>query len=95
MKIGQWGKVLFLVESVVQWCVVHTRHVRRPTGKRFGEKYTISTTKHPPSQMIWGAMWNSGTAGLYFLIPGTAMNGEMYVELLKEKLTIHMHIIYA
>ena len=42
--------------------------------------------------MIWGAMSANGTAGLYFLPPGSTMNGSKYIELLKEKLVIHMQI---
>ena len=64
------------------------QHVRRLPGERLDEKYTISTTKHPPNQMIWGAMCNSSKAGHYFPFPGNNLNGENYVELLKEKLAI-------
>ena len=59
------------------------KHVRRPVAKRFDQKYATATMKHPPSQMIWGAMSKNGTAGLYVLATGTIMNGPKYVELLK------------
>ena len=42
--------------------------------------------------MIWGAMSKNGTAGLYFLDPGTIMNGAQYKELLNDKLKLHMEI---
>ena len=42
--------------------------------------------------MIWGAISKNGTAGLYFLAPGTTMNGPKYVELLKNKLLLHMTV---
>ena len=48
--------------------------------------------KHPPTQMIWSAMSANGMAGIYFLKPGTTMNGAKYVELLKDKLPTHMEI---
>ena len=32
--------------------------------------------KHPPSVMIWGAISTQWTAGLFFLDPGTNMNGK-------------------
>ena len=67
------------------------RHVQRPKGKRFDKKYTIQTMKHPPSQVIWGAMLCHGTAGLYFLPPNTTMNRPRYVEML-QKLKLHMEI---
>jgi len=48
--------------------------------------------KHPPSAMIWGAISTQGTAGLFFLDPGTAMNGKKYLELMNEKLELHMAV---
>ena len=68
------------------------RYVRRPTGKRFDERYTTQSTKHPPSIMIWGGMSVNGTAGLFFLPPGTTMNDQKFVDLLKDKLELHMAI---
>jgi len=48
--------------------------------------------KHPPSMMIWEAISTQGTAGLFFLGPGTTMNGKKYPELVKEKLELHMAV---
>ena len=87
-----WGKVLLSDESAFQQLVVRHKHVRRPVAKRFDQKYTTATTKHPPSQMIWGAMSKNGTAGLYVLATGTTMNRPKYVELLKNKLLLHMTV---
>ena len=89
---NDWGKVLFSDESTFQQFVVPHKHVRRPVGKRFDEKYTSATMKHPPSQMIWSAMSKNGAAGLYFLTSGTTMNGSKYVDLLKSKLLLHMSV---
>ena len=61
---------------VVQRFVVRTQHVIRLPGKRFDEKYKISSNKQPPCQTTFSAMCNSSTAGLYFLINGATMNGE-------------------
>ena len=33
-----------------------------------------------------------GTAGVFFLTPGTTMNGAKYLELLKNKLQLHMNV---
>ena len=80
-------KVLFSDESTFQQFVVRKRHVRRPTGKRFHERYTIPTVKYPPSHMVWGAMSRNGVAALSFLPPGTTMNGPKYVQMLTEAKT--------
>ena len=40
--------------------------------------------------MIRRAMLSSGTAGLYFLPPNTTMNGPRYVEMLGQKLDLHI-----
>ena len=56
------------------------------------QKYTISTMKNPPSQMIWGAISENAVVGLFFLPHGTTMNGPRYVKLLQEKLKIHMAV---
>ena len=69
-----WKKVLFSDESIFQQLTVGKNHIRRPMGERFDAKYTISTVKHPPTKIIWGAMCANGTAGIYFLKHGTIMN---------------------
>ena len=48
--------------------------------------------KHPPSVMILSGISVNGTAGLFFLPPGTTMNGPKYVNLLKDKLELHMAV---
>ena len=44
--------------------------------------------------MVWGAMSAVGTGGLYFLTPGTTMNGEKYVKILQEKLQLYNMIAH-
>ena len=39
-----------------------------------------------------GAMSANGTAGIYFLKPGTTINGAKYAELLRDNLPTHMTI---
>ena len=66
--------------------------MRRPLGTRCNERFTQQTTKHPPSVMILGAISAQGTAGLFFLDPGTTMNGKKYLELMKKQLELHMAV---
>ena len=79
-------KVLFSDEPSVQQFFVRRYRVWRCVGARFEEKYTTLTMKHPPSQMIWGAMSFMGPAGLCFLSPEMTINGEKNVDLLNSKL---------
>ena len=90
--IQQWSKALFSDKSTFQQFVVRKRHLRRPSGKRYDDKYTVSTIKHPLRQIMWGAMSQHGIGGLFFLPHGTTMNGEKYVQLLSDKLQLHMQV---
>ena len=72
--IQQWQQVLFSNESTVQQFTNRKRYVRRPSGKRFSERYTIQTMKHPPSVMIWGGTSINGTAGLFFFATWNVKN---------------------
>ena len=83
---------MFSDESTLQQFMVRKRRVRRPCGTRFMQKYTISSMKHLPRQMIWRAIFENVVAGLFFWPHGTTMNGPRYVELLEEKLKIHMAV---
>ena len=56
------------------------------------DTYTIPTVKHPPNQMVWGAMSRNGVVTLSFLPPGTTMNGPKYVQMLSEKLKLHLQV---
>ena len=88
----QWSRVIFSDESCIQQFGSRKHSVWRPVGKRFDEKKKQQTMKHSPKIMIWGAMSVKGTAGLFFLTPGTTMNGAKYLELLKNKLQLHMNV---
>ena len=62
--IQQWQQVLFSHESTVQQFTNRKRYVRRPSGKRFSERYTIQTMKHPPQCHDLGGnvnKWNGWT----------------------------------
>ncbi len=88
----QWANVFFSDESSIQQFGVHKVNVWRPPGKIFDERYTQQTVKHPPSIMVWGGMSAKGNTGLFFLPPRTTMNGQKYLELLREKLQFHLQV---
>ena len=74
-------KYFFSDESSAQQFSAREYRVWRSVGSRYEEKYTSPVMKHPPSQMIWGAMSFMVTAGLYSVPPGTTINGKKYVNL--------------
>ena len=75
-------KRCFLTHILQQYVPRHI-HIKQPFGKHLDEEYIVATIKHPPRQMIWGAMPCRGAAGLYFISPNTIMNRPKYVELVK------------
>ena len=91
-SIEELKKVLFSDESTFQQFTIRKNYIRRRVGERFNEKYTIFTMKHPQTQMIWGTMSANDMAGIYFLKPGTTINGAKYAKLLRDKLPTHMEI---
>ena len=60
--------------------------------KDFYERYTVQTMKHQRRVMKWGATSVNGTAGLFSVPTGTTMNGLTYIDLLKDKLEVHMAV---
>ena len=68
--------------------------VCRPVGTRFYDCYAQDTVKHPPSVIIWGAIFGNGTAFLFlFFLPiEITMNSLRYPKILKNNLEIHMAI---
>jgi len=72
----QWSRVLFSDETTIQQFASRKRTVRRPPETWYNDTFTPQTMKHPPSVMIWGAISTQGTASLFFLDPGTTMNGK-------------------
>ena len=81
--------MLFGDECAMQQFVTRHMNITRSLGKRFEKKYVVAIMRHPPSQMMWGAMSCRGAADLYFVLPNTTMNRPKYVELVKQKLKLH------
>ena len=84
---------MFSDESVFQQvCNAGSNYVRRPVGERYNLRYTIKTVKHPLSVMIWRSISAAGRGGLAFIRKGDKMNAAKYIEILNERLQIHMAI---
>jgi transposase len=83
-----WETVMFSDESTFKLINPRSQRVRRPTGiNRYKQRYVTVNVKHPPSVMIWGCFCGVGGRGsLYFLPPKVTMNGERYLEMLRDKL---------
>ena len=89
---AEWRKVMFSDESSFEQFQQRNQHVRRPDGQRYNPRYTVATVKHPPKVMVWGCFSAFNSGGLFFLPPKTNMNGKTYLQLLKDKLHLHMNI---
>ena len=84
----QWRSVMFSGETLVTLC----RHVRRPLKQRDDLRYIVPTVKNASKVMIWSAICAGGRSGLWFMPEGTCINGTVYLEVLKSKVTSFMEI---
>lgn len=88
-----WDNVMFTDESVFQQVRnTGSNYIRRPSGERYNPKYTVKTTKHPPSVMCWGGISSHGTGPLTPIPKGQKVNAAFYIKMLDDKLKIHMDI---
>jgi transposase len=87
-----WEKVMFSDESTFRLINPRAQKVRRPTlTNRYKQRYVVVNVKHSASVMIWGCFSGQGGRGsLYFLPPKMTMNGERYIEMLRDKLIFWM-----
>lgn len=85
---AQWKKVMFSDESTFRLVRGASQVVRRPRNvSRYDPHFTMKTTRHPESVMVWGAFSGAeGRAGLYFLPKGKTMDGDTYHQVLKDHL---------
>ena len=91
-SLQNWRNVMFSDETIVRQFSKTGVRVWRPTGKRYSLKYLRPSVKHPLQIMVWGSISANGRAALSFIPPGTTMNGTCYLNILKEKLPMHMRI---
>ena len=83
-----WENVMFSDESTFRLVSLARVKVRRPTTMAiYHQRYVNKTVKHSLSVMVWGCFSGKGGRGsLYFLPPKSTMNGDRYMEVLREKL---------
>jgi len=76
-----WLKVMFSDESQIQRFTTHCRHVRRPVGARFQNRYVCKTVKYGGiSILCWGAILGDGTRTIVRCPP--RLNSEAYQDVL-------------
>ena len=88
----QWQNVMFSDESTFCQFGTHLHRVRRPTGLRYDQRFTVATMKHPQKVMVWGCFSAFGRGSLYFLPAGETINAKKYIDILKNKLPHTMQI---
>lgn len=87
---AQWETVMFSDESTFTQFYSYYQHVRRPSKKRYDIKYVVPTVKQAAKVMVWGCISAFGRGALWFLPKNTTINGQVYLNILKEKLPIFM-----
>ena len=85
-----WETVMFRDETTMTQFYSYCRHVRRPPSTRYHAKYIVPTVKQAPKIMIWGAISAFGRGGIWFMPQNTTINGEVYLNILKQKLPTFM-----
>ncbi len=85
---------MFSEESTFRTLRMVSWTVRRPIGSyRYSSRYTVKTMKHPAGVMVWACFINDvGRGGLYFLPQKLMMNGDRYLDVLKNHLLPFMEI---
>ena len=66
--------------------------MRRPLKQWDNPRYIVPTVKNASKVMIWAAICAGGRHGLWFMPEGTSINGIVYLEVLKSKLSSFMEI---
>ena len=80
----KWRSVLWSDESTfcVSGSASSSRVYRRSGSNPNDPRFTVKTTKHPQSVMVWGSFGYHGLGDLVFLEPGVSVNKEVYWNLL-------------
>ena len=86
----QWKNVLFSDESTFSQFHAITRRVWRQARQRYNKRFKIPVVKRAPTTMVWGAIAAAGTGPLWFMPPNTTINGQVYLNILQEKLPLYM-----
>lgn len=76
---------MFSDESTFRLVKGASKVVRRPRNvSRYDPNFTVQTTRHSESVMVWGAFRGAeGRSGLCFLPKGKTMDGDTYHQVLK------------
>ena len=82
----KWRKGLFSGESTRQEFISHKRFVRRPVGTTYEDSYTDHDVMQPQASWFGGQSLQM----VYFLQPCTNTNDAKYLDLLTDRLNIHM-----
>lgn len=87
-----WCQVMFSDETSVKQFSSNAQFVRRPPKSRYCSRYVLPKVKQCPSIMIWGAITANGRAGIWIMPADTTINAKTYIEILQEKLPLHLSI---
>lgn len=83
----QWHKVLWTDEAT--FCISESKGTKvwkSPTASACDPRLTVTSVKHPPYLMVWGAFGYGGLGNLVILPKGQTVNSQRYIKLLQENL---------
>ena len=89
---GDWERVMFSDESTFTQFYSYCRHIRRPSGMRYVSKFMVPRVKQAEKVMIWGSISAAGRGALWIMPKDTTITGQVYLQLLKDKLPVFMNV---
>ena len=84
---------MFSEEATFSQFLSYVRNVRRPKNQRYNMRYVIPTVKKAPVTMVWASSAAAGRGGIWFMTKNTTINGQVYLNILQDKLLPHMRIL--
>lgn len=85
--ITAWRMVLWTDEAI--FCISESKGKKvwkSPAASACDPRLTVTSVKHPPYLMVWGAFGYGGLGNLAILPKGQTVNSERYIKLLQENL---------
>ena len=88
-----WQQVMFSDEVTFSQFSSYVKNVRRPKNQRYNMRYVVPTLKQTPTTMVWACFAGADRAGIWFMPKNNTINGQVYLNILQDKLLPHMAML--